>query len=51
MGEGRENRGASGPSVVIEHEWNYLLNPGHPDFSNITWDRPTPFSFDPRLLS
>lgn len=39
------------PSVVIEHEWNYLLNPLHPDFRSITWDSPIPFSFDSRLLS
>jgi len=39
------------PSVVIEHEWNYVLNPLHPDFRSIKWDSPIPFSFDPRLLS
>lgn len=37
------------PSVVIEHEWNYVLNPLHPDFSKITWDTSIGFSFDPRL--
>lgn len=39
------------PSVVIEGEWNYLLNPLHSDFSKIHWDASVPFSFDPRLLS
>ena len=39
------------PSVVIEHEWNYVLNPLHPDFEKIRWERAVPFSFDPRLLS
>ena len=39
------------PSAVIESEWNYLLNPLHPDFRRITWKQPTPFSFDPRLLA
>jgi len=39
------------PSVVIEHEWNYVLNPLHPDFTQITWDTGIAFSFDPRLLS
>jgi RES domain-containing protein len=39
------------PSVVIEHEWNYVLNPLHPDFSKISWDASIGFSFDPRLLS
>ena len=38
------------PSAVIEHEWNYVLNPRHPDFSKITWDTGIAFSFDPRLL-
>jgi RES domain-containing protein len=39
------------PSVVIEHEWNYVLNTLHPDFKKIRWERAVPFSFDPRLLS
>ena len=38
------------PSVVIEHEWNYVLNPLHPDFSQINWDTGIAFSFDSRLL-
>jgi RES domain-containing protein len=39
------------PSVVIEHEWNYVLNPLHRDFHQITWDTGMAFSFDSRLLS
>ena len=39
------------PSVVIEHEFNYVLSPLHPDFPQITWDTYIAFSFDPRLLS
>jgi RES domain-containing protein len=38
------------PSVIIEHEWNYVLNPLHPDFPKILWDGEIGFSFDPRLL-
>ena len=38
------------PSAVIEHEWNYILNPRHHDFSKIIWDASVRFSFDPRLL-
>jgi RES domain-containing protein len=38
------------PSVVIEHEWNYVLNPLHPDFKKIRWESAVPFSFDPRFL-
>jgi RES domain-containing protein len=39
------------PSVVVEHEWNYVLNPNHPDFPQITWDIAIAFSFDSRLLT
>lgn len=39
------------PSVLIEHEWNYILNPVHPDFPQIIWDTGIAFSFDPRLFS
>ena len=38
------------PSVIIPTEFNYLLNPVHPDFSRITIDTPTSFLFDRRLL-
>ena len=38
------------PSAVIEYEWNYVLNPLHPDFSRIIWAAGVGFSFDPRLL-
>lgn len=37
------------PSVVIEEEWNYVLNPLHPDFNRIIWETGVPFSFDSRL--
>ena len=38
------------PSVVIEEEWNYVLNPLHPDFDKIIWETGVPFSFDSRLF-
>jgi len=38
------------PSVIVEGESNYLLNPAHPDFKNIVISPPRQFSFDPRLL-
>jgi len=39
------------PSVAINNlEFNYLLNPAHPDFSRITKVRTEPFPFDQRLL-
>ena len=38
------------PSVIIPDELNYLLNPNHPDFARIKLERPSDFTFDPRLL-
>jgi RES domain-containing protein len=37
------------PSAVVPGEFNYLLNPAHPDFKRVKVGRPEPFSFDPRL--
>lgn len=37
------------PSVVVPEEYNYLLNPAHPDFSRIEIDRTEVYHFDPRL--
>jgi RES domain-containing protein len=37
------------PSVVVPGEFNYLLNPAHPQFGKIKVGKPEPFSFDPRL--
>jgi RES domain-containing protein len=37
------------PSVVVLGEFNYLLNPAHPDFAKVRIGKPEPFSFDPRL--
>jgi RES domain-containing protein len=49
----RENRSAvlAVPSVIIPEEFNYLLNPAHPDFKKISIGKPEPFAFDPRLLT
>jgi len=38
------------PSVVTPGEWNYLLNPAHPDFPQIRIGVPQAFRPDPRLL-
>ena len=38
------------PSVIIRGESNYLLNPSHPDFKQVTIGTPESFAFDPRLL-
>ena len=37
------------PSVVVPEEWNYLLNPDHPDFVQIEIGNPAKFDFDPRF--
>jgi RES domain-containing protein len=37
------------PSVIVPFEWNYLLNPAHPDFSKIQIGEPREYRFDPRL--
>ncbi len=37
------------PSAVVPGEFNYLINPQHPDFSHVKVGPPEPFSFDPRL--
>lgn len=37
------------PSVIVPFEWNYLLNPLHPDFAKIQIGSPQPYRFDPRL--
>jgi RES domain-containing protein len=37
------------PSVVVPGEFNFVLNPAHPDFGRIRLGAPVPFPFDPRL--
>lgn len=37
-------------SAIVPHEHNYLLNPAHPDFTQIRTDPPALFHFDPRLF-
>jgi RES domain-containing protein len=37
------------PSVVIPIEYNYLINPSHPDFVKLRVDSPEAFELDPRL--
>lgn len=38
------------PSAVMPVEWNYLLNPAHPDFRRIKIGSETPIQLDPRLI-
>ena len=37
------------PSVVVPGEFNYLLNPAHPDFRNLVIGDAEDFQIDPRL--
>jgi RES domain-containing protein len=37
------------PSVIVPSEYNYLLNPDHPDFALITMAEAIPFTFDQRM--
>ncbi|MGK7922439.1 MAG: RES family NAD+ phosphorylase [Trichodesmium sp.] len=39
------------PSAIIPQEYNYLINPLHPDFEKILIDRPQPFLLDRNLRS
>jgi RES domain-containing protein len=39
------------PSVVVQGEFNYLLNPLHKDFGRIKLIRTEPFVFDKRLFT
>ena len=38
------------PSVVVPSEINYLINPSHADFDQITYDDPIPLPLDERLI-
>ena len=37
------------PSAIIDLEYNYLINPDHPDFSKVEIAKVSKFTFDPRL--
>ena len=37
------------PSIVVDGEFNYILNPRHTDFGQLKIGASAPFSFDPRL--
>ena len=39
------------PSAAIRGEWNILLNPAHPEFSQVKFDEPQLFTFDERMFS
>ena len=37
------------PSAIVTEEWNYLLNPLHPDFRKFRIGTPKPCNFDQRV--
>jgi len=37
------------PSAIIKNEYNFLLNPNHPDFVKVKTVDTEPFYFDPRI--
>jgi RES domain-containing protein len=37
------------PSALVPGEFNFLLNPRHPDFGKLRIGKPIPFQYDPRL--
>ena len=38
------------PSVVVDGDWNLLLNPKHPDFAKVKIGAAKPFRFDERMF-
>ena len=47
--ESEESVALEVPSAVVPHHSNYLMNPQHPDFSEIPIEGPEEFLIDPRL--
>jgi RES domain-containing protein len=37
------------PSAIVPQEFNYLINPLHPQFDLLIIDRPQSFNFDTRM--
>ena len=37
------------PSVIVPRQFNFLLNPAHPSYERIQFERMEDFSFDPRM--
>ena len=37
------------PSVTVRGQYNYLINPPHPDFAGIEVSNPEPLDLDPRI--
>ncbi len=39
------------PSALAPHDYNWLLNPEHPEFKRIVIRQPEPLAYDPRMLA
>lgn len=39
------------PSAIVPGEFNFLINPAHPDFRRLKVATPVPFRFDPRFAN
>ena len=39
------------PSAIVPAERNYILNPQHPQFAKLTWEKQEPINLDDRLWS
>lgn len=39
------------PSAIITHEYNFLINPEHEDFSKLDFSDPEPFDVDSRVFT
>lgn len=50
FGAERKNCVLKGPSAVVAGDFNFLINPYHPDFSTIEIVGQEDFPFDPRLF-
>lgn len=39
------------PSVTVRGQYNYLINPSHPDFASVEVSDPEPLDLDPRITA
>lgn len=47
---GQKELALKGPSAIIKDEWNYIINPAHPDYKEVRVINMDPFVFDTRLF-
>ncbi len=47
---GKKNLLLKVPSAIVNEEYNYLLNPAHPDAQKVKLKNIQPFNFDNRLI-